>query len=111
MPAPILPELLDLFPDIVTIEEPVAFTTRGVPTGYGPARSYRARVLGNIQKVMGADGQEKVSRLTVLVGGTPAVTIHARVTLPARFVPQQPTVISTHTATDENGVHHVRVFF
>ena len=111
MPAPILPELLDLFPDSVTIEEPTGFTTRGVPLGYGAVRTYRARVLGNIQKVMAPDGTEKVSKLTVLIGGTPGVSIYARVTLPARFVPRQPKVISAHVGTDENGVHHERVYF
>lgn len=110
MPAPILPELLDLFPDTVTVEEPLGFTTRGVPTGYASAKTYRARVLGSLRMVRGADGQERVSSMQILVGSSDQISQKARITLPARFTPRTPTVITVRPATDENGPHHSRIY-
>jgi len=108
--ASIIPDLLDLFPDIVVVEEPTGFDRTGKPLGYGAARQLPARVLGQNKIVRGSDGQEKVSSVTVLFGGAFGVTPKARVTLPARFVPRNPTVIAISHGEDENGAHHERAY-
>lgn len=110
MPQPIIPDLLDLFPDTVTLEEPTGFDKRGVPSAYGPARTVPARILGQIRRVTGMDGVEKVSSMQILLGGAFGVSPKVKITLPSRYVPRTPTVISVRPSTDENGPHHERVY-
>jgi hypothetical protein len=111
MPKPIIDDLLDMFPDTVDVEEPSAYDTYGRPTGYGTKKTIAARVTGRIMVVKGMDGQEKVSTVQVVIAGVVGVTPQARVTLPARYVPNQPKVIAVSKATDENGPHHERIYF
>lgn len=108
---PILDDLLDLFPDTVTVEESLGEDKYGKALGYGPAKVYPARVAGQIKMVRGMDGQERVSSLQVLLGTNEKISVKARFTLPARYVPNQPKAIAVRESTDENGPHHNRVYF
>lgn len=108
--AGIVGDLLDLFPDTVVVEPAPAPDVYGA-SSFGPPQSVRARVTGKTTVVRGADGQERVSKVTCYLAGAFGVTTRDRFTLPPRFTPQQPAAIAVDQATDESGPHHETVFF
>jgi len=110
MPPPIIPDLLDFFPDVVLVEPFLGKTTLSSST-YGTVVSHPAKVQGRHTKVRTSDGTEQVSSVNVLFAGVFGVQVRDRFTLPTRFSPTQPTPLAVSRATDENGAHHERVYF
>ena len=127
MADPLIPLLLDFFPDTIIVEpftgnNRYGVKTYGAPLGTGGV--IRARITGKVQTVEGDDGQEHVSRVNALLAGAYGVTAQDRFTLPVRFstdknasTPEdqlrarQPTALSVAQVSDENGPHHERVYF
>lgn len=107
----LIPELLDLFPDFVTIEKGTR-AQYGVfsPTGDAPV-DVQARVIGRVRMVTDVGGRERVSTVQAWLAGPVGATVGDRFTLPARFEPNQPPAIAVEHWTDEDGPHHECVFF
>lgn len=111
MPAQIVALLADLFSDSVTLEAPTGFNMYGKPIAYGAAVVVSAHCMSGNRVVRDTTGKERVSTLQVILAGTPGATIHHRFTLPGRFKPPAPPVISVVQFQDENGAHHEQVNF
>lgn len=103
--------LMDLFPDTVTyyLEVPDAF---GKDTTVTPVPiSIRAQCSGKTRQVKMSDGQIVSSSVQVIVAGTPGLTTNHKITLPARFSPRSPKILSVDKYTDEAGASHETVYF
>jgi len=111
VPAQIVSALIDLFSDTVSLEAPTGFDMRGNPTAYGATVVVRAHCMIGNRVVRDSTGKERVSSLRVILAGTPGATIYHRITLPVRFKPPLPPVISVEQFQDENGAHHEQVNF
>lgn len=108
---PIVDDLLDLFPDTITVEPYVSSDGKGKAT-YGAGVDRTARISQGHHKIIRMpDGQERVSTIMAVFAGAFNITAKDRYTLPARFSPRQPVAISVVHSSDENGAHHERVFF
>lgn len=108
----IVPDLLELFGDEVKLEAPLGFDRLGVPTGYGPITTWRAHIAGKHRLMRDLNtGQTRVSSLQVLIAGVPGATVHWRVTLPSRYTPARPKILSVEQFTDESGAHHEQLLF
>lgn len=110
MPAPIVPDLLDMFPDTVVQEAYVSQTGKGAES-YGTPVNRAAHVSQRVQIVKDPSGQERVSRVMAILAGAFGSTPQDRYTLPARFNPNKPKAIAVSHHTDENGPHHEVVYF
>lgn len=78
---------------------------------FGAAVTYNARVEGKNTDVITTNGEEQVSRVQVYLGVVPlTVTPLDRLTLPGRFDPVSPPILSIEHCPDDRGVHHVTVF-
>lgn len=122
MAAPLIPSLLDLFPETVTIE-PCATEDAIGGRSYGAAVTVACRITQRVRQVRAETGEERVSTVQLLLAGDygQTVTTKSRYTLPARFAPsaadvadvtlRQPVAVAVGYATDENGPHHQRVYF
>lgn len=112
----ILPDLIDLFPDIVSWEQYTGEDTFGVKT-YAAAAPLTAFVYGRNTKVMSTHGQEVVSSVQAVIASTTLLSPRDRFTLPARFTPVEavtpyyPPVLAVDNSTDEGGHHHATVYF
>lgn len=118
MADPILDDLLDLFPDTITVHPGYLDGTGGfIPSG--AVASYPAFISGGQRLIRDTDGQEVVSTVFVLVGATPTLTTDRhRYTIPSRFIPDgsiipsgQLQAISARKVSDENGPHHEELYF
>ena len=108
----IVNDLLEFFPDNVTIETFISSDGMGA-SAYVPGGGvvWKARVRGQHKLVRNSDGVDQMSSVNVVFAGAPNCSAKDRFTLPVRFVPQQPKAISIDSSTDENGPHHERVYF
>lgn len=111
MPAQIVALLADLFSDSVTLEAPTGFDMYGKPTAFGAPTVVDAHCMSGNRVVRDNTGKERVSTLQVILAGIPGATIFHRFTLPVRFKPPLPPVISVVQFQDENGAHHEQVNF
>jgi len=112
--------LADLFPEVVIVETCTSETALGA-RGYGSGVNRACRITQRVTRVNDMSGQERVSRVQVLLAGDFGCTVKDRYTLPARFAPstaeaadvtkRQPMAVSIAYASDENGPHHQRVYF
>lgn len=114
MPAPIVPALLDMFPDTVQVRTWTGQNSFGVATyaqapGAGVART--AQVSGRVRQVRTSDGRLVTSTVTVIFAGQFGLTVKDEYTLPVRFSPQKPEALAVDHGTDENGSHHETVYF
>lgn len=98
-------EWTDMMPDTVTIEPFVSRDAFGDKT-YGTARVYTARVQGKNEVVRTRDNVDAVSTVQVYVDWTPTISPDDRITLPSRFSPTQPPILSVQPVSDEAGPHH-----
>ena len=98
------------FVDTVTVEEPSGVDDFNMPS-YAAGVTYRARIVGKNEKVVSPGGQEVVSRYKVWLMTSDMISPKARVTLPTRFVPNQPVILGIETFTDGIGPHHTILRF
>jgi hypothetical protein len=114
MPAPIVGDLLDLFPDEIVLEHAPApdnwgdFSSSGYTT---VSPNPRARIVDQVVMVKGPNNVEVKSTQHVVLAGVFNVKIDSRITLPSRFEVRQPKIVAYKQPTDENGPHHEKVFF
>jgi hypothetical protein len=116
----VLPDLLELFVDTVTIEPWLSDDRYGKPT-YGPAFDCPARVIGRTRVAIDGDGQERVSHVQAMLAGNFGATPQDKFTLPVRFslrpavptdlVARQPEAVAVDKQTDENGGVYEVVYF
>jgi hypothetical protein len=112
MPASIVPALLDLFSDTVTLERAGTPNTFGEVT-YSAAvsPSPRARIVEKTMQIRNLSGQRVKSSQHIILAGVYNVTILDRITLPDRYPLRTPKIVGTKISTDENGPHHETVYF
>ena len=108
---PILEDLDECFPDTITHESYLSSDGMGGTEVYATATTWKARIRDGHKLVRDRGGRLTMSTVQVTIKGVPGVKPHDLVTLPSRYDPQTPAIIGTSTASDENGVHHERVFF
>lgn len=110
------PDLLELMPHQVLV---YARASAG-GNGYGAesfsttASTYRGRVYPHSQEVTTDDGQVVQSNYVAWLRSTAALTVHHRYRLPAAVVSTsgpQPIPVKVDRPPDEDGQHHVKVFF
>jgi len=113
VPAPIVPDLLDLFPDVVVIEHRLTTAGFGVETYASGVDvvSAPARIVGQVTEVRGPDGQLVRSTQHAVLAGVFDITVLDRFTLPSRFPIVRPRAVAIRLSTDENGPHHETVYF
>ena len=104
--------LRDLMPDTVTVE-PYAGTRNGAgEKNYGPGVVYTCRASGKNRMVRDSKGDERVSSVTVVLDqAVDSMGPEDRITLPARFVPQQPPILAIARVGDVDGsLAHTTVY-
>jgi hypothetical protein len=102
-------EFEDMMPHLVTIEPFQAQDGYGKRTYTGAVNTFQAYIMGKRTHVIGAGGEERVSKQKIILGGTPTVDVRDRITLPAPFVPDQPEILGVDYESDEEGHHHTVV--
>jgi hypothetical protein len=102
--------LRKLFPDTIVWEPFSSVDGLGNIT-YGTAVNRKARIVGQHKMVMDAQGQERMSNIIVWFAKPFDATAVDKYTLPSRFDPQTPKPITVEKYPDENGKHHVKVYF
>lgn len=106
----IVDDLSDMFPDTVTMQA-VTFDRYGAPTNDGAPVDITCYVSGKQTQVRDGQGQMRTSSVHATLAGVFGATTTHKFTLPARFVPNQPAVITVLKSTDEDGAHHETVYF
>ena len=101
--------LLPLFTDSVNIEPFLSVDFNKVRT-YGPAVSHKAHIVAHIEEVLRPTGDLVKSTHRVVLTKRTAVSVHDRITIPARFSILNPEIMAVQEWTDENGPHHTTVF-
>ena len=104
MPGSIVADLSDMLADTIIWE---SLTDSGGGLGgatYADEVPLIARVSGRIRRVRGLDGTEVVSTVTAIVGGAYGIKVGDRITLPARFSPNQPSIVAVAKQTDETAL-------
>lgn len=97
----------DMFTDTITLAELTSRDSYGKPN-YGSAASFDARVTFKDELTRDSKGREVLSKGHVWIEGTPTITPEYELTLSDSTVPP---ILTTETYQDENGTHHVKVFF
>jgi len=100
---------LSMMPHTVIVEACTSANSYGELT-YGSCTSYRAAIQGPQKFLHHGTQQEQVSRQTVYLASTSAVSSLARITLPAGFDVLQPPLLDDARVSDESGFHHVRLY-
>ena len=100
-------DFLDFMPETVTIAPFSSRDSYNVPT-HGTAVSFAARVVKKQQLVRAGDGSERISTGHAWIGGTPSMTTEDKLTLADGTVPE---VLAVESLPDEDGDHHVKIFF
>lgn len=98
----------DMMPDTVTVEPFSSINEYGAVT-YGTSVTYKARVQGRVRMITDFKGEQKLSQVTAYIAGYSG-SPQDRITLPSRFSPTQPSILSVQPVLDERGVHHTVVF-
>lgn len=101
-------EWADFMPDTISIN---AFVSRGSSgiTYSATTNTYPAYIELKNHLVIDSQGREVMARGTVYVGTASMIGIEDLLTLPSRYVPQQPPIIAVRPVSDESGVHHIEM--
>lgn len=99
---PIDQALRDLMQDTITIE-PYTGQNVNQESTYGASTSYTCRVVGKRTIVRRPNGQEAVSTAHAHLDRLAGIDPRSRITLPSRFTPQQPPILSVESLPDEDG--------
>ncbi len=97
----------DCFPQTITH---AAFNARdeyGKPS-FDSGVSFDARIVFKQKLVRKKDGSEIMSRGSVWILGNPVITSEDQITFPDGSTPP---ILSYEQPSDEDGAHHVKVFF
>jgi SPP1 family predicted phage head-tail adaptor len=108
------PDLEAMLTETVSVEPFVSQDELGAAT-YGEAVSVKARIEAIVGRRTNAPGEEGAPAAGVfmaptMTNGAPlALSPRDRITLPARYSPRVPKVLSVFPANDEDGLHHYEV--
>jgi hypothetical protein len=106
----IVKQLKKLFKDDLVVYPYLSADGITGPT-YGTPETYKARIIGKHKVVRSLSGKEEVSTVEVWIAGTPDLSHLDKFELPSRFTPGDPVCLSIMNVSDENGPHHVKVYF
>ncbi len=88
--------------DTVTIEPKTGQNAYGEPS-YGTAVTYKARIVAGNFKVIDVLGRERIARHKIWLNTANQIDSESRVTLPATYNPQQPSILNSMSYPDQNG--------
>lgn len=88
--------------DTITIE-PYSGQNVNQEDTYSAAVTYTCRVVGKRKIVRKPDGQEAVSNAQAWLDRLASIDPRSRITLPSRFTPQQPPILTVESLPDEDG--------
>lgn len=94
--------------DVVTIEPMLARDDYGTAI-YGPGVDYPCRIDGQTKQTVNVNGVERSVQAVIFLSGNPIILPSDRLTLPAKFTPQQPPMLKVNFFTDESGPHHTEI--
>jgi hypothetical protein len=97
-----------LMNEIITVEPFASQDGYGQPI-FGSGRQLPARIQSGPKKTLKSSGEEIVSGVRIYVAGS-SISIEDRITLPARFTPQQPTIIRIETPNGLHSIHHTVIY-
>lgn len=105
-------EFLALMPETITIAQPTGQDGYG-KRSYGAATSYRARIVEKMEKIVTVQGREDFATTKVYVapdssGALPDLSARVQVTMPDGTTPN---VVGFARQSDEEGPHHVIIWF
>lgn len=99
-------DFLDCMPDTVAFQAPTGtFTDRGEP-GLGASTNYTGRIVEKNVLVYDAEGNERVSTVTVWLATTDVLSPEGKLTLPAGYTPLTPPIMAVERYPDADGAHH-----
>ena len=97
----------DMFPDTITVKQLSSRDEYGKPT-YGSGTDYSGRVVYKNSMVRSREGEEVLAKGHVWLKGTPTIDPEDQLLLPDSTTPP---ILSTEKYPDEDGDHHVKVYF
>jgi hypothetical protein len=77
---------------------------------YGTGIDYPARIVNTVKMIRAADGQERVSNTSIWIGTDAAISPKDKLTLPSAFSPQTPPILRVDRVTDDEGIHHTKLY-
>lgn len=102
-------DLLELMPHTITHRTFAARDAYGKAVFSGSGTSYRARVSYETKRTVSrVSGQDALANGVVWIAGTPTLKLDDEITLPDGTTPP---IINWEMISDENGPHHVKVYF
>lgn len=105
-------EFLDLMPHTITLEPYIRRDFRGTST-YGPARSYRCRIVGKGLALRDRSGNTDDSVIFDIYvdAGNDVVREEDRITLPDDqvWLDRTPTIFTVGRFADDHGHHHTKI--
>jgi hypothetical protein len=106
----ILNAIKSLYKDTINIKPYSSSDLKGVRS-YGSSVAYKARVIGQHNLVKDATGKEVMSTVVAWINANTGITVRDHFTLPSRFSPNTPECLKVEFLSDENGAHHIKVYF
>lgn len=100
-------DFLDMMPDTITHEPLTGRDDYGKPT-HGASVEYPARVVYKAKWLEAKDGSQVLAKAIVWIGGIPTISPEDKIVLPDSTTPP---ILSIERYPDEDGLHHVKVFF
>ncbi len=97
----------DMFPATISIQTVASTNSYGVDS-YNTAVEYSGRVVYKNKSVINATGEEVVSRGAVWLQTKTVINTTDKITLPDGSSPE---LISVDRPQDQDGDHHVKIFF
>ncbi len=97
----------DMFPSTISIQTVASTNAYGVDS-YNTAVEYAGRVVYKNTSVINAAGEEVVARGAVWLQTTTVINTTDKITLPDGSTPE---LISVDRPQDQDGNHHIKLFF
>jgi hypothetical protein len=97
-----------LMNDVITVETFTSQDGYGQPI-FGSSRQLPARIQAGPKKTINSRGEEIVSGVRIYIAGS-SISIKDRITLPARFSPQQPPILRIETPNGLHSIHHTVIY-
>lgn len=102
------PEFLELMPSTISVFAYTGFNFYGEPAYSPTATTYRCYIQEQPTEVLTAFGRNTIASHTVYVASTARIDITAKIVMPDG---SEPHLIRSDVMYDEEGIHHVVLFF